>query len=46
MVQFSNVPVVGRNGYIEVNTAFQDDISPLKVDLIYGSKYLIYSTWQ
>ncbi|XP_022173895.1 aspartate aminotransferase, cytoplasmic-like isoform X2 [Myzus persicae] len=36
MVQFSNVPVVGRNGYIEVNTAFQDDISPLKVDLIYG----------
>lgn len=38
MVQFSGIPVVRHVGYIEVNTAFQNDVSPLKVDLIYGSK--------
>ncbi|KAF0767189.1 aspartate aminotransferase, cytoplasmic-like isoform X1, partial [Aphis craccivora] len=37
MVQFNNVPLVQQVGYIEVNTAFQNDISPLKVDLIYGT---------
>ncbi|XP_060842917.1 aspartate aminotransferase, cytoplasmic-like isoform X1 [Rhopalosiphum padi] len=37
MVQFNNVPLVNQVGYIEVNTAFQNDISPLKVDLIYGT---------
>jgi len=38
MVQFNNVPVVGRNGYIEADTAFHNDISPVKVDLVFGSK--------
>jgi len=38
MVQFSDIPVVSQVGSIEVNTAFQNDVSPLKVDLIYGSK--------
>ncbi|XP_001943882.1 aspartate aminotransferase, cytoplasmic [Acyrthosiphon pisum] len=37
MVQFSDIPVVGQVGLIEVNTAFQNDVSPLKVDLIYGT---------
>jgi len=38
MVQFNDVPVVGQNGYIEVDTAFHNDTSPLKVDLVFGSK--------
>ncbi|XP_022173896.1 aspartate aminotransferase, cytoplasmic-like [Myzus persicae] len=37
MVQFNNVPVVGRNGYIEADTAFHNDISPVKVDLVFGT---------
>ncbi|XP_027851284.2 aspartate aminotransferase, cytoplasmic-like isoform X1 [Aphis gossypii] len=37
MVQFNNVPLVQQGGYIAVNTAFQNDISPLKIDLIYGT---------
>lgn len=38
MVQFNDVPVVRQNGYIEVYTAFHNDISPVKVDLVFGSK--------
>lgn len=38
MVQFSDVPLVSQVGSIEAQTAFQNDVSPLKVDLIYGSK--------
>ncbi|KAE9541758.1 hypothetical protein AGLY_003749 [Aphis glycines] len=37
MVQFNDVPVVRQNGYIEVYTAFRNDISPVKVDLVYGT---------
>lgn len=38
MIQFNDVPGMSQCGYHEINTAFQNDISPLKVDLIYGSK--------
>uniref|UniRef100_A0A2H8TUG7 aspartate transaminase n=1 Tax=Melanaphis sacchari TaxID=742174 RepID=A0A2H8TUG7_9HEMI len=37
MVQFNSVPLVKQVGYTEVNAAFQKDISPLKIDLIYGT---------
>jgi len=38
MVQSYNIPVVGFNGYVEDDTAFHN-ISPVKVDLVFGIKY-------